>query len=312
MQKVCVLLSTYNGEKFLEELLNSVINQNGVEVILFARDDGSSDKTKEILLNFKNNHLYNNIIYEFGENLGFSKSFSCLIKNAPKADYYACCDQDDVWLPNKLKNAVEEIEKAKNKNQKSIPILFHTNCIIVDENLNEITHKSHEHYSRNTDKRFEESLLMTMINGCTAVFNNELRELYCHIPPEKIFAHDYTLCTLASAFGQVVFSENSQILYRQHGNNLYGFYKSSLRNLLRTFKNFFKHELKHLRYNEALIYKDIFYNQLSEENKNFIDLITNYKKRMKDRKLLKSYIKKNIDNKTIRSYSLLLINLGKL
>ena len=304
---MAVLLSTYNGEKYLRELLDSVFNQKDVNLTLFVRDDGSSDKTVEILNEYRAKSFPLLFLKCEKGNLGYAKSFSILINNSPSTfDYYACCDQDDVWLPNKLSDAISEIEKVGNAD---IPILFHSSCIVTDENLKEITRNSHPYYSRHTNTRFEESLLMTNINGCTAVFNKTLKELYSKVPIDRIIGHDFTLCTLASAFGEVVFSDNSAIYYRQHKHNSFGYYKFSL---LRSLKNFFKHEVKALRTYEAQMIKDLFYDDLSEHNKHFIDLILNYNKSRKDKKALKRYIKKNIENKTVRTYSKLLINLNKL
>lgn len=306
MNSVAILLSTYNGEKYLRELLDSVLNQKEVNLSLLVRDDGSCDKTIEILKEYE--EKYPNFHLSYGEgNLGYAKSFSTLIRNAPSFDYYACCDQDDVWLPNKLIDAITEIQKVETAN---MPVLFHSSCIVTDENLKEITKNSHPHYSRQTDTRFEESLLLSNINGCTTVFNRPLKKLYSKIPVDRIYAgHDYTLSTIASALGKVIFSDNSNIYYRQHKHNSFGYYKYSL---LRSLKNFFKHETKSLRTHEAQMIKDFFYDDLSKHNKNFLDLVINYKQSAKDKRALKRYIKQNIKNKIVCTYSNLLINLGKL
>ncbi len=96
MNNVAVLLSTYNGEKYLRELLDSVFNQKDVNLTLFVRDDGSSDKTVQILEKYKKKGFPIDISCGRG-NLGFGKSFATLIQNAPSTfDYYACCDQDDI------------------------------------------------------------------------------------------------------------------------------------------------------------------------------------------------------------------------
>lgn len=106
---VCVLLSTYNGEKYLEEQLNSLIKQEDVELRILVRDDGSKDRTHEILDKWQKRGHIN--WYE-GKNKGAAQSFMDLIYNAPEADYYAFCDQDDVWLPEKLKVAIDKIRES--------------------------------------------------------------------------------------------------------------------------------------------------------------------------------------------------------
>lgn len=305
MKKVCVLLSTYNGEKYLRELLNSVLNQTDVDFQIFVRDDGSSDSTVEILKEYQEKGLLT--LGDCGKNLGFSRSFSWLIDNAPYCDYYACCDQDDIWLPKKLSNAVSALSACDD-----IPALYNTNLIVVGKDLKEITRKSHIHRSANPKKPFAETVLQNMVYGCTVVFNNKLRELYKTIPSHLIFSHDYTLTGLATAFGKAVYEENPQILYRQHDNNTVGFYKGSLRNIIRTLKFAFHNDFKGFKYREALIYKYLFFDKLSDDNKLFIDLVTSYRFDKKKRKQLKRYIKQNIDNKFIKNYSLSLIRLKKL
>lgn len=91
-KKVIVLMSTYNGERHLVEQIESILNQEGVDVRLMIRDDGSNDKTVEIARKYTDDVVV-------GDNIGFRYSFLELIKNAPEAEYYALADQDDIWLP---------------------------------------------------------------------------------------------------------------------------------------------------------------------------------------------------------------------
>ncbi|MBQ8444270.1 MAG: glycosyltransferase [Clostridia bacterium] len=303
MKKVTILLSTYNGEKYLREQLDSLLLQEGVEFNIFVRDDGSKDKTCDILQEYAEKGL---LTYIKGENVGFSKSFSWLINNAPSADYYSCCDQDDVWLPTKILDGVTALEKIDQ------PATYFTSLNVVDEKLNLITKDSHSHYNNDSETLFADNILMPQVNGCTMIFNEKLRELYSQIPVHNVYAHDYTLITLASAFGKVVFSNDSKILYRQHANNCYGFYKGSLRNLVRSVKSFFKHETKGIKSHEAMNFKYYFFDKLKEGDRLFIDLITDYRFNKGKRKQLRKYIKKNIKNSTIRKFSLFLLSWKKL
>ncbi len=298
MKSVTILLSTYNGEKYLREQLDSLLKQEGVDFNIFVRDDGSKDNTCEILQEYADKGL---LTYVKGENLGFSKSFSWLINNAPKADFYSCCDQDDVWLSTKVLDGVNALENIDE------PATYFTSLNVVDENLNLITKDSHSHYNNESETLFADNVLMPQINGCTMIFNEKLRQLYSKVPPYNIHGHDYTLVTLASAFGKVVFSNDSKILYRQHSSNCYGFYKGSLRNLIRSVKSFFKHETKGIKSHEAMIYKYYFFDQLKEEDKTFVELMTEYRFNKAKRKQLRKYIKNNIKNKTIKKFSLFLL-----
>lgn len=303
MKSVTIMLSTYNGEKYLREQLDSLLKQEGVDFNIFVRDDGSKDKTCEILQEYADKGL---LTFVKGENLGFSKSFSWLINNAPKADYYSCCDQDDVWLPTKVLDGVNALENIDE------PATYFTSLNVVDEKLNLITKDSHSHYNNESETLFADNVLMPQVNGCTMIFNEKLRQLYSKIPSHNIHGHDYTLVTLASAFGKVVFSNDSKILYRQHANNCYGFYKGSLRNLIRSVKSFFKYETKGIKSHEAMIYKYYFFNDLKEEDKVFIDLMTEYRFKKAKRKQLRKFIKTKIKNKTIKKFSLFLLAWKKL
>ena len=109
--KTCILLSTFNGEKYLEEQLDSLKSQTFKDVFVLARDDGSSDSTKEILLRNESETFK----WYSGENVGAARSFMLLNNDAPEADYYAYCDQDDYWFPEKLEAAVNILEKSNNK-----------------------------------------------------------------------------------------------------------------------------------------------------------------------------------------------------
>lgn len=309
-RSVTVLLSTYNGEKFLKPLLNSILAQDTLDgkliIKIFVRDDGSSDNTIEILKMYENEGLIT--LGDFGKaNVGFAKSFSWLIKNAPNSDYYAFCDQDDIWLPHKISNSVNALEKE----DKEIPLLYNTNLIVVDEELNEITRDTHSILLKDSQQRFEERVLQNNTYGCTVVINDALRKLYSVIPSEEIRSHDYILAVLASGLGKFIYEENPQILYRQHRNNTVGFYKGSLRNYLRMIKFFFKYDLKNSKYQNVKICKEYFYDKLSLEHQSFIDKLYYYKTDKIKKKELIKFIKKEIKNKYIRNYNLFLIRRGK-
>ena len=110
---IVILMSTYNGNQYLKEQLDSIVNQTVLnDCTLFVRDDGSNDDTVNILDSYKKKI---NMIIEEGNNFGFCKSFNYLLRHAPNADYYAFCDQDDVWLPNKLEIAIKKIRKYTQK-----------------------------------------------------------------------------------------------------------------------------------------------------------------------------------------------------
>ena len=127
MKIVCVLLSTYNGEKYLKEQLDSVLNQKDITLNFLVRDDGSTDSTIDILKQYEKEGKIKLIV---GKNIGYKKSFYELAKLAPLSDYYAFCDQDDVWDDDKLITAVNMLERENN----SIPLLYFSALRVVNNN----------------------------------------------------------------------------------------------------------------------------------------------------------------------------------
>ena len=128
-KSVQVVMSTYNGEKYLKEQIDSILSQEGVDVRLYIRDDGSSDRTTDILASYQE---HKNVKIEKGNNLGFAKSFLTALDECDEADYYAFSDQDDVWEKDKLSTAIEILEEES----QSTPLLYCSALQRVDENLN--------------------------------------------------------------------------------------------------------------------------------------------------------------------------------
>lgn len=230
MKKVQVLLSSYNGEKYLAAQLESILAQDYEEISILIRDDGSTDHTLEIIQYYADK--YANIAYYVGKNLGVQQSFFQLMQHADKtADYYAFSDQDDVWLPEKIRQAVQLLEKQ----DQSLPLLYASKTTLVDAGLKEIPIRKKEVKIR---PEFGNALVENVCTGCTEVFNRRLLELVTKQLPTYAIMHDWWLYLCATAFGQVYYDVNSYILYRQHGNNQVGSSVSFFDDWSRRFKNF--------------------------------------------------------------------------
>ena len=117
---VTVAMSTYNGERYLREQIDSILNQKNVDIVLFVRDDGSKDATLDILGEYS--AKYDNVLFSAGNNLGIGKSFYEALRLAPESDYYAFSDQDDVWLQDKVASGVKALEMLE-KDGEGIPLL---------------------------------------------------------------------------------------------------------------------------------------------------------------------------------------------
>lgn len=208
--QVCILMSTYNGDKYLRTQLESLIEQEEIQFIILCRDDGSTDDTIEILEEYSNKI---NLKWYTGNNVGPAMSFMDLIQNAPDCDYYAFCDQDDYWESNKLKAAIKYFD---NKLQ---PSLYFSDIKPVDENLNPIQYKK-----INPVVSLEAECIMNYAFGCTMVFNCALMKLLKKNIPNYVPMHDwwvYLVCLATK--GTVIYDKSSYILYRQHSGNASGF-----------------------------------------------------------------------------------------
>ncbi len=212
IHNIKVLMSTYNGELFLDEQIQSIISQKRIDVTLKIRDDGSNDKTKDIVKKYAS-HI-NKIALIEGENVGAANSFFELIKVVGECEFYAFSDQDDVWDSDKLKVAVSKLENVDG------PAMYCSATRTIDENGNiikKIDDRNHKVLS------IEELLLSNNAVGCTIVINQKLMKLLKLYIPNKIIMHDhwvYLVCV--SCGGSVVYDKVPHISYRQHSNNVLG------------------------------------------------------------------------------------------
>ena len=235
---VAVIMSTYNGEKFLAEQLDSILAQEGVHVELFIRDDGSKDSTREILSGYAEKHA--NIHLDFGENLGFARSFIKELVAAPGYSYYAFSDQDDYWKPEKLIAAVTAIKEEEAKYSTKIPIIWHSNFHTSDSKL---------HIIRTTklDKRVRSLgslILRRSVPGCSMVMNSEAQKLSHHKYTQPLIltrGHDIALMYLTYLTGgKVICSPEAYLYYRQHSSNVVGSPTSLRERLVREYRKLFE------------------------------------------------------------------------
>lgn len=254
---ILVLMSTYNGEKYLRQQIDSILGQQGVAVKLLVRDDGSHDATLSILDEYKEKGLLD---YYQGENLGPARSFMHLLQNAPASDYYAFADQDDVWLPEKLSVAVNNLSEHEYE-----PALYFCQTQLVDEKLNGL-----DNIRINPKLTFEEALIYQFVGGCTMVLNRNARDVVSTYSPKFLCMHDTWIYTVILAVGGYVhFDATPHILYRQHGNNAVG-QGDRLRETRRSLKRFCNNENE--RYHIAKEVKNGFYISMPQEHKISLDL----------------------------------------
>ena len=267
VMKVQVLMSTYNSMRYLREQLLSIYNQKDVEVTVLVRDDGSTDGTQDFL---RAEQMAGRLTWYTGQNLKPARSFMDLIKKAGGSDLYAFSDHDDIWLPDKLKAAVDAIGS-----QKGVALYF-CQTRLVDAELKDLPQ-----VPIRPNLTFGESLVYQFVGGCTMVFSNALLYLCQSYEPCYLRMHDIWIYDIALAVGgYVYFDPTPHILYRQHGNNAVGQTSSFLANLRESFLRVKRSE--HIRYKIAVELWTGYRDQMLPANRTLLSRVVNYPRSLKD------------------------------
>lgn len=209
---IAILISTYNGEKYICKQLDSIFEQTYKQFHIYIRDDGSVDSTVSVINDYiRNNSLEDKITVVSGRNIGFCKSFRKLLEMSKDEDYWAFCDQDDFWLPNKLEFALEMLNDLSDEK----PVMYFACFDYVDECLN-FRKTYNPHYELYT---FEKSLTSSICYGFTCVINGNLREKLLRCDWGKIQSHDWFASMISMAFGQLIYDPRIVALHRLHVSN---------------------------------------------------------------------------------------------
>ena len=207
-----ILISTYNGEQYIKEQLNSIFTQTYQNFHIYIRDDGSQDATPEVIREYiEEKAVVDKITFIAEENIGFSASFFRLLSWADKGDYWAFCDQDDIWYPDKLAKAVTWMEQK----DAGIPLLYHSAFELGNTDLSKIT----SYRPGKFDYRFYNSITSNLFFGFAVTINRTLYEMLIQANPEVIKYHDWFAAMITAAFGKYHLSEQVEAIHRQHGNN---------------------------------------------------------------------------------------------
>lgn len=290
---VDVLLSFYKGEQYIDEQVQSVLGQNGIQISkLLIRNDGENSQK---LNDFESEKI--ELIQ--GENLGVKLSFLELIKQSNNdSDYFAFCDQDDVWKNDKIKTAIDMLEPYK-----SIPAMYFSKAMLVDSELVPIGLDTFETGVFN----FERTLIKNNAIGCTIVFNKKLRDIlkdrvnnYTSISDS--FLHDHLLYALCNGIGgKIIYDETPHIYYRQHQNNVIGNRKGLIKKI-RANGIFNSDRVRSCWAKELYVN---FFEVLTPENEILLDNILNYRSDWKIR--LKLMNNKNFSKSAIEKVNIMLL-----
>lgn len=284
MVEVLVMLSTYNGERYIKEQLDSLYRQKDVNIHILVRDDGSTDGTVSILEKYMS--AYGKMTIHAEENIGCKRSFYKLIQMASTMeasfDYYAFCDQDDIWDEDKLISAVGALDKSDNEYK-----LYYSEARCVDDNMNLIKVRPIM-----TNGSLVANIISSHSLGCTQVFNRSVLTMASLIndvilpsilPDGYIPQHDaWTLISAQCLDGYVYHDPTAHINYRQHANNVVGGGSTSRLTIL---KRRLKRHLSHpnMRSRLALYVLTVYGKFLSDDAHYMVNLLANYRDNVKNR-----------------------------
>lgn len=285
--KIEILLATYNGEKYVGEQIDSIINQTYRNWILLIRDDNSKDRTLEILKEYEKKDDRIKVIEDKKGNLGFVKNFEELLKNS-KEDWVMFSDQDDYWLENKIEKYVAVLNASSEDILKK-PMLIHSNSFICDDNLEIV---KDEFINSKIAKEYNEDnfYFAYFVQGSTALINRAIIDLA--LPFSKnVTVHDRYFHLLVEFFGKRIFINESLIKYRQHSNNKIGAKTSIISKIFK--KRYFHIEDRELILEIQKKYKDNLGTEQIEKIEKYLE-VTNDKKNRFLRFYLSREFKMNI------------------
>jgi len=220
---VQVLLATYNGERFLREQIDSILDQTYRDVSILARDDGSSDSTPAILSDYSSRFPGQFSVLPTDAASGSPRANFARLISASGAPYLAFADQDDVWLTDKLEWSMAAMRRMEQQYSLEVPLLVFSDLTVVDQALNQLQPSfwAQQNIKPDNVRYFPRLLTQNVATGCTMLFNQSLARLASPMPP-GVFMHDWWVALLAAGFGHACAIPAQTVLYRQHDRNVIG------------------------------------------------------------------------------------------
>lgn len=219
--KIDILMATYNGEKYIEEQIKSVLAQTYTNFNLYIIDDASSDNTINILKEYEKKDSRIKIFIN-EQNMGSTNTFKMLLSKV-KSQLYMLCDQDDVWNENKIELTYKKMV------EENADLIF-TDLEVVDESLNHIfpsfnklkKYKNKIQKFNNINNNFKMIYLYNVITGCTILSKSKYINKILEFKGNKDIIHDHFISLIVGLNGKIVYLDKATIKYRQHTNNQIG------------------------------------------------------------------------------------------
>jgi len=219
---ISILMTTFNGERFVAEQIDSLLNQTFLDFKLYINDDVSSDNTFSVITRYAEMHPEKIFISRNEKNTGGAKNNFIEMMILHKDDYVMLCDQDDVWLPDKIEITLAKMLEMESEFGKNTPILVHTDLTVVNDRLKVISKSFKQAMNANYEKtELRNQIIQNTVTGCTAMYNRALAALIT-TAPRYFVMHDWWLNLVAAAFGKTGSIDEQTVLYRQHRKNEVG------------------------------------------------------------------------------------------
>ncbi len=220
MSQVHIVLSTYNGEQFLSEQLDSILNGTHQNFTIEVSDDCSTDRTVSIVKQYIEKYPQKISLHVNEKNLGYTMNFLEGLKRS-QAPYVMFCDQDDIWMPEKIEHTLAHMNKIE-KNHENEPVLVYSDAMMFDSKSGDEMGLFHKNSHLSTEKvDISHLLIENKCIGCTVMLNQRVRDYLVQLP-EGIRVHDWWLALICSSFGQIGYLDEPTLYYRQHSKNMIG------------------------------------------------------------------------------------------
>ena len=231
-KRMLIMMSTYNGERYVADQIHSILNQETeCEIVLRIRDDGSKDDTCKIIKEIQSRNKESIELIE-GNNVGYNASFFELLSIANGFDYYAFSDQDDIWLPQKVQTAIEWLMREQEKNDGSL--LYASTSYLVKDDM--------KPYGVTRQQIRPFTLYNTIVQNICPGHNQVMNQALLSIVQKRIknvdvYVYDSWVANLAMLYGTILFNNAPQTYYRQHQSNELGSGTGTLHKLSVSFKH---------------------------------------------------------------------------
>ena len=279
MEMVDIILGSYNGEQYIGEQIDSILNNSYLGWRLFVCDDGSKDKTGEIVKEYEKNYPGKIFWMPNSKNKGVVANFLDGARQCT-GEYIMFCDQDDFWLEEKIKVTLDFMKKTEQETKTGTPVVVFTNATVVNQTLDVKKGSFHELGHLDATKLDLGHMLMeNKMMGCTVMFNRSTKEKLLEVPEElmldmqkNIRMHDWWIALIAASFGKIAYLNQQTMLYRQHDTNVVGSQKLSIKMIVEKFMGFRKiREVLYATCGQADAFSKLYGDKLDGKTRNVIE-----------------------------------------